>query len=257
MVLKAQEQNMRLIVDVDSVTIKGSVSSDAGAPGTVSVTNNQVPAGIAAVDAEGRFFHTVPLKIGLNEIAVTATDGAGDTQEQMFPVIRLITDRSEEDIRYLQTLLQTPMPQWPGAVKVGEAIVGTARLGPDTLAWFQEAVLRGSYDYTDYNRVNLAMEYLRDHLNKYGYNAQFLPSHWDMEDTGTVSRTGSYLQKVAYFQTVLPIREDYKVHLPDDIDFFLWHEANKIEESLVSVDFALGLARRRPWYSGEIYSGEA
>lgn len=69
----------------------------------------------------------------------------------------LITDRSQADLDSLQSLLTIPMSQWT----------------QEQLAEFNLAQSKGSYNYTDLNRVTAAMEYLVEQLNKYGYSVDY------------------------------------------------------------------------------------
>ena len=69
----------------------------------------------------------------------------------------LITDRSQTDLDSLQSLLSIPMSQWT----------------QEQLAEFNLIRSKGSYNYTDLNRVTEAMEYINDRLSWYGYTSGY------------------------------------------------------------------------------------
>lgn len=66
----------------------------------------------------------------------------------------LITDRARSDSDTLKTLLRKPMAEWTAEERTA----------------FNGAVMRGSYDYTDLNRVDACMEDLVARLNRAGCN---------------------------------------------------------------------------------------
>ena len=65
----------------------------------------------------------------------------------------LVTDRSASDLELLRDLLSTPMSDWTA----------------EQLAAFNQAASKGSYNYTDLNRVTQAMDYINNQLVGYGY----------------------------------------------------------------------------------------
>lgn len=70
-----------------------------------------------------------------------------------FDYSTLITDRAEADAEALRAMVKKPLSQWTAAE--AEA--------------FTKATLKGSYDYTDLNRVSACMEDLVARLNGLGY----------------------------------------------------------------------------------------
>lgn len=70
-----------------------------------------------------------------------------------FDFSTLITDRSPEDLQALRDLLDTPMADWTA----------------EQLAEFNRAVSKGSYNYTDLNRVIAAMDDINERLTQAGY----------------------------------------------------------------------------------------
>ena len=71
-----------------------------------------------------------------------------------FDYSTLITDRTRSDSDTLKTLLGKPMAEWTAEERTA----------------FNGAVMRGSYDYTDLNRVDACMEDLVARLNRVGCN---------------------------------------------------------------------------------------
>ena len=70
-----------------------------------------------------------------------------------FDFSTLITDRSPEDLQALRDLLATPMADWTA----------------EQLAEFNRAVSKGTYNYTDLNRVIAAMDDINERLTAAGY----------------------------------------------------------------------------------------
>lgn len=71
-----------------------------------------------------------------------------------FDYSTLITDRTRSDSDTLKTLLGKPMAEWTAEERTA----------------FNGAVMKGSYDYTDLNRVDACMEDLVARLNRVGCN---------------------------------------------------------------------------------------
>lgn len=71
-----------------------------------------------------------------------------------FDYSTLITDRARSDSDTLKTLLGKPMAEWTAEERTA----------------FNEAVMRGSYDYTDLNRVDACLEDLVARLGRVGCN---------------------------------------------------------------------------------------
>ena len=71
-----------------------------------------------------------------------------------FDYSTLITDRARSDSDTLKTLLSKPMAEWTAEERTA----------------FNGAVMRGSYDYTDLNRVGNCLEDLVARLNRVGCN---------------------------------------------------------------------------------------
>ena len=71
-----------------------------------------------------------------------------------FDYSTLITNRARSDSDTLKTLLSKPMAEWTAEERTA----------------FNGAVMRGSYDYTDFNRVDACLEDLVARLGRVGCN---------------------------------------------------------------------------------------
>ena len=71
-----------------------------------------------------------------------------------FDYSTLITDRARSDSDTLKTLLSKPMAEWTAEERTA----------------FNTAMLKGSYDYTDLNRVDACLEDLVARLGRVGCN---------------------------------------------------------------------------------------
>ena len=145
----------RLVVDDAEVLIRGMATDAAGAAVTASAggwTGETAPA------ADGSWRLSVPLAVGVNEITVTATDGAGLTSTWTGPVIRLITDRVKADLDALNAILRR-------FASGTETEADWAALnGPNQ---------RGAYNYTDLNRVSAAAELVYQSLMGQGISVDY------------------------------------------------------------------------------------
>lgn len=228
----------RLVVDDAEVLIRGMATDAAGAAVTASAggwTGETAPA------ADGSWRLSVPLAVGVNEITVTASDGAGLTSTWTGTVIRLITDR----------------------VKAGldafNAILRRFAAGTETEAdWaaLNAPNQRGAYNDSDLNRVGAAIALLTESLNGQGYHLSTSPrTDWAEADIPTATPMGTYLADVtAIFQARL-VQQPY-ITLPASMAGLTLAGANNIEWALVCVDAVTPVVRKSYIYSGEAMAGE-
>lgn len=223
--------DQRHVVDDESITVSGE-SWDVTTPNiTVQVV------GKTAEVTGGKFSAKVPLSIGENHIQVKVTDGAGNVTTADVYMIRLVTDRTENDVEFLRDLYDKPWEEWPEA----------------TQAWFlQTACLRGSYDPSDWNRVGIAAAWLAGELQRRGYIANVnAKTNWTAQDAPTVSQMDQYLQNVENVRTAQPL---YFTEIPGTLRYSTYDDWNRIEKTMVEVDEVF--PRYRYWSSGEISCGE-
>lgn len=237
-VLVVSEPRYRSVVDWPSIEVAGS-ATDATAPVTVKVAIEGVQYAQTTVQPPfGHYSWDIPLAVGGNHITVTATDGVGwQTSKELF-IIRLVTDRSQQDLTALTKLLDKPYASWTTENK----------------ALFLQAKDRGAYNYTDLNRVNLAAGHLAEKLGGFTLTFDELApgrTQWQETDWPTPELMGHYLANVKQVAKIAPIQ----TVLPEDMVGLTLAEANAIEAALVEVD-SFTLYLNNAFYAGEIYSGE-
>lgn len=155
-----------------------------------------------------------------------------------FDFTTLITDRSQSDLEAIESLLDISVSNWTA----------------EQLAEFNLARSKGSYNYTDLNRVTEAMEYLDESLRGYGYDTgyseiEIVPgrTEWQQSDVPTASQMASYLSNVEAIRSVLEVLPTTP-ETPESMELLTWVEANNIEQILVDVETVInrvvnGLAR--------------
>lgn len=230
------------IVDWEAMEFSGETNDEMAPDVTIEVTHNGEKVSVPVVD--GMFSYVVPLKVGENYVNVKATDGVGWTTEESYYVIRLITDRTVEDSSRLASLIR----------QANDGVIS-----PEDFAFLAQANSKGGYNYTDLNRVTIAMEFLDRRLKEYGYFAEWSPleiedgrTRWNVEDEQTVSQMAHYLGNVEAFRVMFPMGGV----TPRDMDDFTSDEANEIERILINIDSVFPNLERSYVYSGEVAAGE-
>lgn len=264
--LTINEPWLRCIVDWESVNLVG-IAADNGS-GVASVTVNGVE---AALDVSGAFSAAIPLDVGENTIVVAAVDQVGLTTTQTIWMLRLITDRTQEDVDRVISLLQK---SWSGLTAEEKA--------------FWMGVVKGAYNASDMNRVGTAVQYLTKELQRRGYDPKTQPipikhtktqykigpdgymvlntdknpiletTEWT-DTTWTVDDIPEQDQTLTYLENVKEIRKQLPVQAPDvpaDMEEFTFEEANAIEVNLVETDRLFPLLERSAIYCGEAFCGE-
>lgn len=228
--LLLRKPDQRHVVDDETVLVAGEAWDVTAPDVTVLVGGQAVPV------SAGRFEREVPLAIGENHIEIKVTDGAGNVTTADVYMIRLVTDRTANDVEFLANLYNKPWEEWPEA----------------TQAWFlQAACLRGAYDPTDWNRVGIAAAWLAGELKRRGYMANVTAkTNWTPEDAPTLSQMKTYIQNVESIRTAQPI---YVTEIPGTLQFATYDGWNRIEKALVEVDEVF--PRYTAWTSGEITAG--
>ena len=147
----------RLVVDTATADLRGGLQD--ATEGTVTASAGGWT-GETAPASDGSWRLSVPLAVGVNEITVTATDGAGLTSTWTGTVIRLITDRVKADLDSLNAILR--------------------RFAAGTETEADWAALnapnqRGAYNDTDLNRVSAAAELVYQSLVGQGISVDYAP----------------------------------------------------------------------------------
>ena len=138
----------------------------------------------------------------------------------------LITDRAQSDVDDLIALLEIGKENWTA----------------EELAEFNLARSKGSYNYTDLNRVTAAMNYLNDRLVGYGYQTGYqtvevIPgrTEWEESDIPTPELMAVYLSNVEAIRSTLEVLSTTP-ETPESMEALTWAEANNIEQILVDVE---------------------
>ena len=232
-VISIVSPNLHRVVDWESVEVSGWARDATSGVARVMINGEPLSVGTE----NGRFAAVVPLEVGVNEIAVTATDVAGLSSSVSLWMLRLVTDRTQEDVDAIRALLGKP---WEGFTAAERAL------------W--QGVIRGAYNTIDLNRVGAAVEYIAGYLLQAGYAPGVEPrTDWTDEDAPTVSELDTYLTNVARLQALLPVQEP---QAPTDMDGFTYSEANDLETILVQADRLFPLMEQSVIYSGEAFAGE-
>lgn len=204
-------------VVVDAYTVTVSGTASDVTASPVSVS---VENNGESVETQGAPFEiVVPLDVGENHITVTATDAAGLTTSKQYYVIRLVTDRVQADVDELND--------------------------------------KGTYNASDLNRVNIAMDYINDWMLAAGYISGFVDQGitWTVEDIPVQSQMAAYLENVEALNVVFPLAG--APNAPETMQFLTYIGANNIETILVMIDAVRPRMERSWFYSDEIFCGEA
>lgn len=106
---------------------------------------------------------------------------------------------------------------------------------------------KGAYNYSDLNRVELAVSELSD---TYGLGL-ITKTDWTATDVPSEQLMERYLSNIRVIRTVCPDQSNLPV-LPEDMTRLTYEDANNIEKILVAAYAGVAGSYR----SGEIYSGE-
>lgn len=147
----------------------------------------------------------------------------------------LITDRSYSDVEALTTLQ--------------EAIVkGTAT--PQQISEWNSASHKGAYNYTDLNRVNEALAYLRDREVAVLIFPYPLKTNWAYSDEFGAVAQSQYLANINIVRNIVGMPIDAP-RTPTKISNI--HHANAIEKILQLADEALSNIVNGSAYLGDTY----
>lgn len=115
---------------------------------------------------------------------------------------------------------------------------------------------KGTYNYTDLNRVGTAVRYLADLMNGYGYDIHVTAKrNWTENDAPKAGQMARYLADVAAVRGAWTMME-ITPKVPGSMEKLTWQSANDIEKILEDIDTLLANIMAAWFYSGELYSGE-
>lgn len=176
-------------------------------------------------------------------VVYTAGDGrvytAADGSVLAFAVTVLVTDRTAEDVLRWKTLhdkgweAMTPEEQaeWVGGMK-------------------------GSYNYTDMNRVEGFVESLETRFLKKGINlALSTKTDWARTSWPTKSDMNRYFRNIAAIRSAVGVELDFPA-APTTGTLLDYKKANDIEKILQVVDNWLSRVEANQMYAGDLYLGE-
>jgi hypothetical protein len=175
-------------------------------------------------------------------VSITAINHSGLSTEFstiIYYGLHLITDRTQFDVDRVKELKKK----------------GWANMTPKERAEW-EAGLKGAYNYTDLNRVQSAVRYLRDRFADVGYFVDVSDAKtWTSEDVPTQSEMTKYFADVRAIHGVIPLFDTPNIEW---IAMFglNYSNANHIEQILLNADTLLSNMIASFAYSGDIYGGE-
>lgn len=154
-------------------------------------------------------------------------------------MLELITDRTARDVARLQEL------NAKGYANMSDA---------ERAEWSKAS--KGAYNYTDLNRVENAVKYLADELNKAGYPVEILEIRtWKAADAPTLSDMSRYLENVRRIREAFVTRSTTP-RTPSTMVGLTYTGANAIEQILSDVELLLGNMISAYTHSGEVFGGE-
>lgn len=225
--------DLHRVVDWESVEVAGHTGDNTSGIASITVDGEMIEP-----NGSGHFSRIVPLEVGENNIPVIVTDKAGNSTTETIWMLRMITDRTQEDVDKLTVLHSRPASTWTTEEK----------------EWFLHGLCKGAYNADDMNRVGKAVEYIAQVLEDAGYVPNVSPkTDWAESDIPTVSQTGAYLSNVAEIKSMVPVAAP---EVPPDMERFEFGEANDIERILVIIDRVFPLLERSYVFSGEAFCGE-
>jgi len=153
----------------------------------------------------------------------------------------LITDRTASDVAEAVSLAQK--------ISTGNA----------TEAEITEflTVIKGSYNYTDMNRVGQAVAYLRDRLrDDAGTSVEVAPkTDWSNGDIPTPEQAAQYISDVKNIHAAFLLPEGTP-EAPDTLTGLTYSGANAIETILYNLNTTIDALKITLITSGEVFAGE-
>ena len=176
-------------------------------------------------------------------VALTIVSASGQSTSTSFTLyyglLNLITDRTQADVDYAARLNAAG---WDGMTE------------DERTAW--TLGLKGTYDYTDLNRVGNAVAYVAGRLTGAGYALNVNPRiDWTEDDTQRAADMASYLADISAIRNALIVPPAIP-EVPDDMEGLTYEEANDIERILLAVDALITNMINAYFYSNEIVCGE-
>lgn len=175
------------------------------------------------------------------ELSIVSSTGASTTASftLYYGLLNLITDRTQADVDYVARISAKGWSEMTDSEK-SEWLLG----------------LKGSYNYTDLNRVGNAVTYVAGRLTDAGYFVPVSPKiDWTDSDIPKESDMQTYLEDVEILRGALTVIPETP-EVPEDMEGLTYEEANDIERILLVVDDLITKMINSYFYSNEIFSGE-
>lgn len=114
--------------------------------------------------------------------------------------------------------------------------------------------MKGSYNYTDLNRVGQAVNYLRDELADVGIVVNVSgKTDWRVEDEVSLPSMDTYLQNINALKSAIPITTE---STPDTMRWLTIEKMNTIEKILCDIRDVINSIKGDLFSSGELICGE-
>lgn len=176
-------------------------------------------------------------------VALAITNNLGTVQNTNFTLyygtLNLITDRTEQDVERWRLLHSK----------------GWSAMTEDEKAEWQTA-LKGAYNYVDMNRVESAVEFIKNRLAEAGYYVSpEVKTIWSVSDHPTKADMDRYLGNIALLRSVLPVYPTTP-NAPTTQKKMNYLVANDIEQILSDIDRLLTGINQSWYYAGDVFAGE-
>lgn len=174
-------------------------------------------------------------------VSLTAINAAGTSASYQFTLnygmLSLITDRTQADVDGVIAALSR--------IEAGHGTPADVLLLSDN---------KGSYNYTDLNRVAGAVLYVAEELEASGYSVTVTAKQgWTETDIPTQADIDQYLADIAEIRGALPVPSNAPEVPTMPLDY---QKANNIESILILVDKLVQNIAKSWFYSGDLYSNE-
>lgn len=164
---------------------------------------------------------------------------AGDGSVLVFNRFGMILDRTETDVI-----------RWRSLRNKGWGTMGEE----ERQEWLSP--MKGSYNYTDLNRVESAVEYVAEQLRYHGYYVlPVVKKDWTMHDSPTIYDMNRYFSNVAELRSKIKVY-DTTPEAPTTAKKLDYTMANALEQILVDISELLKKLSEVWFYSGDLYCGE-
>lgn len=158
-----------------------------------------------------------------------------------FDFSTLVTDRTQQDVDYVRQLI--------------DKLLNDTATDAEKAEW-DSFTLKGSYNYTDMNRVGAAVEYVALRLLECGTSVDVSPKQdWSEWDTPTYSQMERYRSDIVALRTALAAMPTTP-QAPATMSNLTWVEANAIEKILQDTDVLISNLEAAWFFSGDLFSGE-